>query len=51
MQNQSDKVCQYLAAGLWFSLGAPVSSKLTFVESGVKHQNINQSIINTPKGI
>ena len=42
-----DKVCQWLTAGQWFSLGTPVSStnktnwspwyELNIVESGVKH--------------
>jgi len=40
-----DKVCQWLAAGRWFSSGTPVSStnkmhyNLNIVESGVKHHN------------
>jgi hypothetical protein len=43
-----DKVCQWLATGRWFSLGATVSSinetdrsDITIVESGVKHHNPN----------
>ena len=40
-----DKVCQWLTAGQWFSLGTPVFQpikwppwyKLNIVESGVKH--------------
>jgi hypothetical protein len=43
------KVCQWLAAGRWFSLGTPVSStnktdtqyNWNIVESGVKHHNPN----------
>ena len=45
-----DKVCQWLAAGLWFSSGTPVSSTINtdrheprynwnIFESGVKHHN------------
>ena len=42
-----DKVCQWLAAGQWFSLGTPVSSTnktdrqdiTEIVESGVKHHS------------
>ena len=43
-----DKVCQWLATGQWFSLGATVSSTnetdrsdITIVESGIKHHNPN----------
>ena len=37
-----DKVCQWLAAGLWFSLGIwlpPPQYNWNIVESGIKHHN------------
>jgi hypothetical protein len=49
-----DKVCQWHAAGRWFSPDTPVSStnktdchdiSWNIVESGIKHQNPNPSII------
>jgi len=38
-----DEVCQWLAAGRWFSQGTPVSStnKIEIFLSGVKHHNPN----------
>ena len=47
-----DNVCQWLAAGQWFSPGTPVSStnttdchdiKRNIVESGIKHPNPSSS--------
>jgi len=45
----SDKAYQLLAQGRWFSLGTSASSttktgRHDIAESGVKHQQINQSI-------
>ena len=41
----SDKVCQWLATGLWISLGSPISATKVvteiIVESGVKHLTSN----------
>ena len=47
------KVCQWLAAGRWFSLGSPVSStnktwppryKWNIIENGVNHHNPNSKL-------
>jgi hypothetical protein len=44
-----DKVCQWLATGLWFSLGTPISATKVvseiFFESGVKHLTSNREVV------
>ena len=46
-----DKICQWLAAGRWFSLGTLISSTNKtdchdIVESGIKHHNPNPNPLN-----
>jgi hypothetical protein len=47
------KVCQWLAAGRWFSPGTSVSStnnNWNIIDSGVKHHNPNPITIDKYKG-
>ena len=41
-----DKVCQWLAAGRWFSPGTPVSST-----NKTNHHNITENIIESESGV
>jgi hypothetical protein len=41
-----DKVCQWLATGLWISLGTPISTTKAVTESGVKHLTSNGQLMN-----